>query len=109
MREAVIILPVSYNDGKPMAAVHAWLRNKLCHVFGGFTAHEAVGGWKDPNGRVVIEPVIRYVVGVEYDFDNDTLVNIARDCRRMGNQDAVYVRSACGEVVLVDSNAPVAA
>jgi hypothetical protein len=104
MREAVIVLPVNFNDGKPMAAAHNWLRRKLSDTFGGFTAHEAVGGWST-GGVVQIEPVVRYVVACPTDKQaRVTLRLIAADLQRMGKQEAIYLRMPSGDVEFIDGN-----
>jgi hypothetical protein len=56
---------------------------------------------------VQIEPVVRYVVAVEHDLDSDTLLSLARDCRRMGKQEAIYVRLANGRATFVTADTPV--
>ncbi|MFT3671282.1 hypothetical protein [Aestuariivirga sp.] len=109
MQEAIIHLPMFDNDGKPIGAIHDWLKRELCKLFGGFTSHHATGGWIDPTdeGKVYVEQVRRYIVAASPDFAerNEKLKALAYEAGLRARQVAVYWRDFNG-TVSIDYIAP---
>lgn len=69
--------------GEPLAVPEvnralAHIRSHLANVFGGYTETQATGGWINPNGRLVVEPSIRWIVLTDADHAPDAVEDIAR-------------------------------
>src|SRR5665213_1615504 len=60
---ATIIIPETI--GSPNANCHAEVRDALEATFGGWTAHEATGGWKSVTGEATEETVTVYNVAMD--------------------------------------------
>ena len=102
LREAAIIVPVCDNEGFSLAGIHGELQRALIGTFGGYTCLSGVGGWKRVTGEIQTEKVFVYVVAVEETLKvRQDLEYIAKAFRRIAGQQAVYVRYAQGDVVLV--------
>jgi hypothetical protein len=103
LREARIVMP-HFQSVKSHEA-HLRLRNMLCEAFGGFTAFDGQGGWRDPSGKVVHDNVTIYDVAMDGSRTNgssyDTLIGIAVDAGRALDQQEVYVRYCNGNVDLI--------
>jgi len=67
MRIASFILPLTDNDSKSLAAVHESVRADLIEAFGGFSAVEISGGWKDEEtGKLYVESSVRYEIAADW-------------------------------------------
>lgn len=95
LREARMILPAS------QAAEITKVEAQFVEDFGGFTAFPiAKGGWKAPDGSVMIEPVVALDVAMK-PRDSKVIERIASDAARDAGQQEVYLRLASGEVLFV--------
>jgi hypothetical protein len=74
------------------ASIHENVRDWLCDQFGGFTAHDATGGWKAPGGAVIVEPVTCYDVACEDTAEiRERLRTMARRVKADLGQECVYL------------------
>lgn len=92
MRIAQINMPLALNDGTPALAAHAYLEQRLCDVFGGFTSWNGNGAWMD-NGKLYAEPVKVYQIAYDENsiaHDFDAVPIIAREAGRRAAQIAVF-------------------
>lgn len=101
MQEAYIHLPKADNLGNDLTAEAVKVGLALLDRFGGWTAMEAHGGWKDPaTGQVYVEKVDRYAVAA--DWSDPTagrdLLRIAAEAARDMRQVCVYVAFPGGVV-----------
>ena len=99
MREGLITLPRTVDT-----KYHGILSSKLVDAFGGFTAIESRGAWRDPKSGVIFdEPVVQYVVAYEPNFkNNEDLAEIAKWVLTATDELAVYLRFADGDVKIID-------
>lgn len=98
MREAKIVIPDNYNDGKPIDG--AWrdqFEAALVDRFNGFTKHSASGAWAGPNG-VQIEPVTIYIVACS---SSRAVQAFAEQVKRDLDQQAVYIVRPSGDVQFI--------
>lgn len=99
--EARVILPLC-GDLDGAEAVHQLFRRSVALHFGGYTVTQGVGGWVDPRGALVEEPVAIYDIAVadhkDVTQDDIDIVNFAMGAARELKQEAVYVRLFGGEV-----------
>ena len=87
---ATIIVPETI--GSPNANCHAEVRDALEATFGGWTAHEATGGWKPVTGEAIEETVTVYDVAMDDTILNrQTMRSLATDVARDLDQEAVYL------------------
>ena len=103
MIESKLIVPVNYNDGKPVP--NSWfsgLELQLIEAFGGLTVHDATGSWKTPTGSIKREAVRVYTIAhPEGRFSWSPIVlDFARSVKKDLTQEAVYV-SIGGKVEFV--------
>lgn len=63
MYECKLLLPVTCNDGRPLAKYHDELTARLLVEFGGFTADLAHGAYKDRD-KIYREEVMQYVIAI---------------------------------------------
>lgn len=105
-----MICPQHDNAGKSLQHVEAYAIKALVAAFGGVTVDHAKGHWRDASGAVVSEPVWRLITAYEPSAANDAkLASVARYIGAEGNQEAVYVRFASGDVEIVETKQRVAA
>jgi hypothetical protein len=104
MREGMILCPVNGNDGAPLGDVLDWVGRRLLSRFHGMTVDDVQGYWDTGNGTQV-EDVRRFTVAYDAkDLEGDvTLTAIARQYGYEAKQDAVYVRYASGDVVILQT------
>ena len=98
LRECKIILPV------PAPAAHNWLRAALIDNFGGYTATDGTGAWRDDNGQIILEPVTTYNVAIRQSHaeeDNAAAQRLAGGACRAAGQQCVYFRDIHGNVLLI--------
>lgn len=102
-REAAIILPMHDATGKHTDTYRAKFIEALIAAFGGVTVTDARGYWRNDDGRVVDEPVKVLTVAMAHALW-PTLQRMASEaCVALG-QEAIYVRFADGEVVILTSD-----
>ncbi len=100
MKEARVILPLSGNNNKLLDLVHAKLEQDLCKTFGGCTRTLGQGCWQGDKQNYREEVYIYDVAMLDSTANNMLLDNIAHYAKVAGKQEAVYVRHACGEVII---------
>lgn len=104
MREAMIILPNSDNDGALLADVQDFLAEQLIDAFNGCTIRAAFGAWRSPDGVTMREAVSEFIVACEPSAANAAkLRDIARHIGTVARQLAIYVRYASGDVEIIDT------
>ena len=81
MTEYKFVLPLGRTD------VHAALSRTLVDLFGGFTAIDGQGAWKDDDGAIHKEPVRVYHVATN---NRGMLLGAAMDAARQAHQTALY-------------------
>jgi len=110
MREARIILPKLDNNGSDLSFAHAALARDLCQTWGGATASDTRGMWVGYDGTLYDEPGTAYDVAMEATEENAAkLKAIAERYGALCQQEAMYVRYACGTVEIVDTRRAAAA
>lgn len=108
LRESTIICPQHDNLGRSLQHVEKYAVKALCAQFGGCTSVCAKGHWVDDSGKTVSEPVWQLITAYEPGLSNDAKIdNVARYIGREGQQHAVYVKYASGDVNIIDTSAPV--
>ena len=91
LKEAKIILPVAHKDRRGLFLY------RMVEEFGGYTATEAVGGRRAPDGRVVAEPVIVVTVAIA-ESAVPKFRALATDAAWDWQQEAVYIVLPNGNV-----------
>lgn len=99
MREGLIVLPLGVDK-----KTHKRLADLLLAAFGGFTAVEAWGKWRDPvTGVIYDEPVTQYVIAYEPNKDQDDELHAIADWVLANTTElAVYMRYADGNVSIIN-------
>ena len=106
MREGLLMIPQADNAGHSLKSLRDKTALKLTQSFGGVTIREAQGLWADKSGALYGGPIWEIATAYEPSPDNDaTLCNLADLVGREGNQLAVYVRYASGNVEVRDTSA----
>lgn len=79
------------------------LEKNLLQAYGGYTKQTGVsGGWKDANGKTVLDDSVRYSVACRCTNENqDKLLAIIADCKRVYKQDTIYLSLSSGTVRIV--------
>lgn len=72
----------------------------LMEKFGGYTGYGAAGGWKDPDGKEIIEPALVLVV-LTNDVARGYVGEVAGKLRDMFNQQCVAVSVVDATVMYV--------
>lgn len=103
MRNATLILPVRDNDGADLSALHAVLSLELCEAFGGFTARDVRGAWRDESdGRVYQDESTEYRIAADWNpAQRLALESIAARYCAEARQVCVYVEHANGAVSFI--------
>jgi len=104
LRMAYFGLPTSNNDGASLHDVHAALQSTLIDTWGGFSAFNGLGGWRDDaTSKIFAEPTVGYYIAMPDDAGNRAkLLSVARFYGHMAQQLAVMVTYANGDVEFVD-------
>lgn len=71
-----------------LARALATIRGELATLFGGFTETQAIGGWVNPEGRMVMEPSARWIALADT-ITEETARRVALEVGRVLNQAAV--------------------
>ena len=111
MQEAYIHLPEADNNGASLIEENCAVGELLLEAFGGYSAMEAKGAWRDPaTGAVYIEPVSRIAVAADWNDPANVarMLEIAGAAADMMRQVCVYV-SLPGGVSFVEPKARKAA
>ena len=76
------------------------VRNLLAETFGGYTEINAAGGWVNPEGKCIQEPVKLFDIAVRKDCkkSNQLLHSIALRVKLSLDQECVYLRKPDGTV-----------
>lgn len=101
---ASLLLPLVGNDGANLRKVHDALVAALLEHFGGFTSSDASGLWRDTDGRVYSDTLVRYDVAIAWD-KRHAFLNLVKQAGRAGGQHAVYA-SFNGIAKLIDTSIP---
>jgi hypothetical protein len=110
MREARIILPKTDNRGLSLAAIHSRLALDLVDTFGGATAADTHGLWRNGLGVLHVEDGTAYDVAVDDNPENVAkLRDIATAYGKAADQEAVYLRLPSGDVEIIETAARIAA
>jgi hypothetical protein len=104
MKLAKIVLPMLDNAGRDLFVEHRELQAILLREFGGYTSHEAVGGWRDGSGKLYNEPVIVHEIAMKLE-DAPKLRDIAQAMATSARQQSVMIVTPCGEVEFVKPGA----
>jgi hypothetical protein len=100
MKLAKIVLPALDNEGRDLFEQHRELQAMLIDLFGGFTSHEGLGGWKDAHRKLYHERVIVYEVAMER-ASAPELRDIALVMARSARQQSVMIVTPNGDVEFV--------
>lgn len=101
LHECAVILPrdIAHLD------VLASFENALITEFGGFTRTFAFGGWRAPDGRVILEPVSVYAIAIRRNAtDTARLTCLAAQMRELLDQEEVYIKLPTGQVVFINAD-----
>lgn len=97
MMIATLIVPQSDKQG-----LHSTYRARLATEFGGWTAHEAIGGWISPTGVEITEPVVVYTVAMDDSPANRSAMRaLARTVKADMEQEAVYLSFTQADVEFI--------
>lgn len=100
MKLAKLVVPVRDNEGRLLDLVHHSLRVDAIEKWGGFTAHNALGGWRRPDGLTLNEPVMVYEIAMSM-ADVVNFRSFVRDVAREARQDCVMMVTPNGDVEFV--------
>jgi len=105
-RESMIICPQKNNEGKDLSKLSELVTRKLVKAFGGCTQDEAIGSWIDPNTDTLYnERVWRFFSAYSPNAENDNILrSIGEMIGQLGEQFAVYIRYASGNVEILDTS-----
>ncbi len=112
MREGLIAVPKFDNSGNSLAFLAESLMASLAKHFGGVTVIDAIGCWVDPQtGKLYREPVTQVITAYDPSCPahDDFLRGAAKQIGEAGEQLAMYVRYASGEVEIIDTRRPATA
>lgn len=100
MRIASVIIPLFCNAGISLADVHADFRRDVCEAFGGFTAVDVTGAWRDESSGVIFEDSsVRYDIAADWNSAQTGLLHdIAESYCDKARQLSLYVCDAHGAV-----------
>jgi hypothetical protein len=105
LREGLVICPQTNNHGLPLTKLRDEAAIDLAKTFGGCTIVEAHGAWINPDGKLYSEPVWQLIAA--YDPNNvdgdEALKAVARKIGIEGEQEAVYIRRASGDVEIMNT------
>lgn len=103
MRNASLILPLFDNDSRSLADLHTDLRRDLLDAFGGFTASDVTGAWRDESsGLEYVDDSIRYDVARDWaPRDVALLTDIAESYCGAARQLALCMIDPNGQVAFV--------
>lgn len=93
--ENVLIVPKQDSNGVPTSPMFfSIIKTLLASAFGGYTVSDCVGGWVDPEGKLIEEQVWKVAVSFHYNDDalSDTFFQIAEQVKDTLKQNCVYVR-----------------
>lgn len=94
MKEAKLILPQYDNSGNPLNAQRVRIESSLLDHFGGYSATQSVGVWRDPKtNKTYHEESITYVITADWsDVANaDHLRWIAQNAAESIAQECIYM------------------
>lgn len=86
---ASFILPTHDNSGNDLSPIHSGLQSELVDSFGGFTAIDSLGGWRAPDGKIMVEPGKRYNVAMVPD-SADSFRRVVLSYGKAAHQIAMY-------------------
>ena len=68
-----------------------YVNGAMCEQYGGTTVYSATGSWKDPNGRIVTEPVSVYETFTDNSAEKcvSFMDELAYQVKRRTNEDSV--------------------
>lgn len=97
----LIVPTVNCGLGKPLDAIREY-GPTIADIAGGFTATQAIGGWKDESGRLIMEPVTVFDCAIAEPNTNHVLAfrDLAKRIAQELTQDCVYL-AFDGEVEFV--------
>ena len=102
MKEGLIILPTTGNQGQDHSAILKDLQEMLNQTFGGSTLISGIGSWTDDNGKLHQEDVVNFIVaGKDTAINNAMLRGIGVSFGRHADQMSVYVREFSGTVEII--------
>lgn len=90
MFEFSFILPPASAD-----YVKEWLAREV----GGYTVHEVTGGWINAEGKLVEEPMLRYIVAADATME-DRLLSGAYHSAKLERQEALYFHGVEGVSII---------
>ena len=100
--KAEIIIPRLDNDGSDNAAVIDATLIRMCGLFGGATAFDALGYWVNDAGRLFRDDVVVVVsAATDRDVAQAALVDLARSVLAATDQEAVFV-SVGGDAQIIE-------
>jgi hypothetical protein len=104
MRSYQVTLPEFDNAGESLASVHGDFRRDLVETFGGFTAVNVSGSWRDARGGGIFEDTsVRYEVAADWSTPRAALlVDLVASYCVTARQLAIMVTDDTGESFLVE-------
>jgi hypothetical protein len=101
LQEAAVIVPHRTRLGAPGDVIRKGLLAEACRLFGGYTELTGTGGWINPQGYAIREPISYVIVAAPADT-GDVLVQawaarVAHDL----DQDEVFIRYGDGSVEIL--------
>ena len=92
MTRYTLTVPVCLNDGTRVP--NRWtvkLERDMADIMGGFTRADGMGGWKSPDGSLVLEPVHLYAVDSDDPFAPTLMEGFAHRVKSELEQQCVYL------------------
>lgn len=100
MKLAKLVLPTRDNVLTSMWGEHQDVRAMLADAFGGYTQTMGAGGWKRPDGKVQVEPVVVYDIAMER-AAVIKLRDIAAEVAKLCRQGCVMIVTPNGDVEFI--------
>lgn len=91
--ENVMHIPLDDNEGNSLRDCIKGFERAVLGAYGGFTVSEVSGAWMSPEGKVYVEPMLRYIVA--FDVEDKKLADFWLDLARWSamtmKQECIYV------------------
>jgi hypothetical protein len=86
-----LIVPNCNRNTSPIVAYGP----RIADICGGFTAYQATGGWKDDQGRLIVEPVTVFDCNVDATYRPESHLRPQEHFRQLAHIIAVELSQEC--------------
>jgi hypothetical protein len=91
-----LIVPNEYREGGGTHDTNFLpIQSRIANICGGFTAYQATGGWKDDQGRLIVEPVTVFDCNVDATYRPESHLRPQEHFRQLAHSIAVELHQEC--------------